>query len=72
MNTKHRVLLRWARHGGIAQFHRPAGAAGWVMGRRSSNVVRNHWAAGLLDVRPDGRGLEPGCGPGVAVAALTA
>lgn len=78
MDIKERVLghgLRWwARHGGIAQFHRPAGAvghvAGWIMGRRSSNVARNRWAAGLLDVQPADRVLELGCGPGVAVAAL--
>jgi SAM-dependent methyltransferase len=71
-----RILPWWARHGGLAQFHRPSGAAGhlagWIMGRRSSNVARNRWAAGLLDVRPDDRVLELGCGPGVAVAALAA
>jgi SAM-dependent methyltransferase len=78
MDIKERVLghgLRWwARHGGIAQFHRPTGAAGhvagWIMGRRSSNVARNRWAATLLDVGPAERVLELGCGPGVAVAAL--
>ncbi|MEA5367255.1 class I SAM-dependent methyltransferase [Amycolatopsis sp., V23-08] len=78
MDIKERVLghgLRWwARHGGIAQFHRPTGAAGhvagWIMGRRSSNVARNRWAATLLDVQPAERVLELGCGPGVAVAAL--
>ncbi|MFJ1766989.1 class I SAM-dependent methyltransferase [Amycolatopsis sp. NPDC088138] len=78
MDIKERVLghgLRWwARHGGIAQFHRPAGAAGhvagWVMGRRSSNVARNRWAARLLDVQAPEHVLELGCGPGVAVAAL--
>ncbi|MFG1645611.1 class I SAM-dependent methyltransferase [Amycolatopsis sp. NPDC049252] len=78
MDIGERVLghgLRWwARHGGIAQFHRPAGAAGhvagWIMGRRSSNVTRNRWAAKLLDVGPAERVLELGCGPGVAVAAL--
>lgn len=78
MDIRERVLdhgLRWwARHGGIAQFHRPTGAvghiAGWVMGRRSSNVARNRWAATLLDVGPAERVLELGCGPGVAVAAL--
>ncbi len=71
-----RVLPWWARHGGLAQFHRPTGAmghvAGWVMGRRASNVARNRWAAGLLDVQPTERVIELGCGPGVAVAALAA
>jgi ubiquinone/menaquinone biosynthesis C-methylase UbiE len=71
------IILRWwARRGGIAQFHRPTGPAGhiagWIMGRRSSNVVRNRWAVRLLDVRPTDRVIEFGCGPGVALAALAA
>lgn len=44
--------------------------AGWIMGRRSSNVQRNHWAVQLLHVRPTDRVIELGCGPGVATAAL--
>lgn len=40
------------------------------MGHRSSNVTRNRWAVGVLDVQPDERVLELGCGPGVALAAL--
>ena len=78
MGSKHRVLGRimqwWARHGGLAQFHQPTGAvghvAGWIMGRRSSNVARNRWAVQLLDVQPTDRVIELGCGPGVAIAAL--
>lgn len=78
MGVKQRVLGRfmhwWARHGGLAQFHHPTGAvghvAGWVMGRRSSNVARNRWAVQLLDVQPTDRVIELGCGPGVAIAAL--
>jgi ubiquinone/menaquinone biosynthesis C-methylase UbiE len=69
-----RVMLWWGRHGGVAQFHRPTGAvghvAGWIMGRRPSNVARNRWAVRLLDVKPTDRVIELGCGPGVAVAAL--
>lgn len=41
------------------------------MSRRSSNVQRSQWAVSLLDVQPDERVLEVGCGPGVAVAALS-
>jgi SAM-dependent methyltransferase len=80
MGIKQRVLHRgmrwWARHGGLAQFHHPTGGvghvAGWIMGRRSSNVARNRWAVQLLDVRPTDRVIELGCGPGVAIAALAA
>ena len=78
MEIKQRVLGRilqwWARHGGLAQFHQPTGAAGhvagWLMGRRTSNVARNRWAVQLLDVQPTDRVIELGCGPGVAIAAL--
>ena len=78
MDIKHRVAGRimrwWAAHGGLAQFHQPAGAAGhvagWIMGRRPSNVARNRWAVRLLDVQPADRVIELGCGPGVAIAAL--
>lgn len=61
-------------HGIVRQFYDPTGvgghAAGWVMGRRSSNVQRNRWAVELLDVAPTDRVIELGCGPGVAIAAL--
>ncbi|PRX49475.1 methyltransferase family protein [Prauserella shujinwangii] len=78
MKIKERVLGRilqwWGPRGGLAQFHQPTGAvghlAGWIMGRRSSNVARNHWAVRLLDVQPTDRVIELGCGPGVALAAL--
>ncbi|MFD2466124.1 class I SAM-dependent methyltransferase [Amycolatopsis silviterrae] len=76
MDVMDRVLRWWGPRGGIAQFHRPTGfpgrVAGWIMGRRSSNVVRNRWAVELLEVQPGERVLELGCGPGVAVAALAA
>jgi SAM-dependent methyltransferase len=68
------IMQWWARHGGLAQFHHPTGAvghvAGWIMGRRLSNVARNRWAVQLLDVQPTDRVIELGCGPGVAIAAL--
>ena len=47
----------------------PGHVAGWIMGRRSSNLKRNHWAVRLLDVGPIDRVIELGCGPGVAIAA---
>src|SRR5215216_4129437 len=62
------------RRSAVRQFHHPTGpagrAAGWLMGRRSSNVRRNRWAVELLAVKPTDRVLELGCGPGVAIAAL--
>ncbi|HVQ93748.1 MAG TPA: methyltransferase domain-containing protein [Mycobacteriales bacterium] len=71
MDIKQHAVRRMVR-----QFHRPTGAgghlAGWVMGRRSSNVARNRWAVELLDVQPTDRIIELGCGPGVAIAALAA
>jgi ubiquinone/menaquinone biosynthesis C-methylase UbiE len=69
-----RIMQWWARHGGLAQFHRPTGVfghvAGWIMALRSSNVARNRWAVQLLDVQPTDRVIELGCGPGVALAAI--
>lgn len=58
----------------VRQFHNPTGpgghVVGWIMGHRSSNVARNRWAVGLLDVQADARVLELGCGPGIALAAF--
>lgn len=52
----------------IRQFHRPAGTlghlSGWIMANRSSNVDRNRWAVGQLDVRPTDHVLEIASGPG--------
>ncbi len=78
MDITERALDRfnqwWGPRGGIAQFHNPTGVgghvAGWIMGRRSSNVARNRWAVQLLDVQPTDRVIELGCGPGMAIAAL--
>ncbi|MBN6037235.1 class I SAM-dependent methyltransferase [Amycolatopsis sp. 195334CR] len=74
--TLTRLLLWWGPRGRLAQFHRPTGPTGhlvgWIMGRRSSNVVRNRWAVRLLDIQPTEHVLELGCGPGVAVAAMAA
>jgi ubiquinone/menaquinone biosynthesis C-methylase UbiE len=58
----------------IAQAHKPTGPAGhlegWLFGRRPSNVRRNRWAVGVLEVEPTDRVIELGCGPGIALAAL--
>jgi SAM-dependent methyltransferase len=66
-------LTRLLTHRIVRQFHRPTGLgghiAGWIMGHRPSNVRRNHWAVGLLEIEPTDRLLELGCGPGVAIAA---
>ena len=71
MSVKQRL-----RRSVVHQFHHPTGpgghVAGLVMGRRSSNVRRNRWAVGLLDIGPTERVIELGCGPGVAIAALAA
>lgn len=78
MDIKQRVVGRifqwWGPRGGLAQFHRPTGTVGhlvgWIMGRRASNVARNRWAVRLLDIQPTDRVIELGCGPGVAIAAI--
>jgi SAM-dependent methyltransferase len=58
------------------QFKKPKGLTGmligWVMAHRPSNRRRNAWTVDLLDIAPDDRVLEIGCGPGVAVAAIAA
>jgi SAM-dependent methyltransferase len=58
----------------IGQAHHPRGAAGrvngWMFAHRPSNRQRSRWAVSLLDVRPAGRVLEIGFGPGIAVAEL--
>ncbi|MBM3484047.1 MAG: class I SAM-dependent methyltransferase [Alphaproteobacteria bacterium] len=60
----------------VAQFSRPRGTlghvAGWVMAHRRSNVERNRWTVGLLDLQPADRVLELGCGPGVALGLVIA
>ena len=60
-------------HAVVRQFGEPRGVggrvAGWIMGRRPSNVARSRWAIDLLDLRPADRVLEVGCGPGVALQA---
>lgn len=62
-------MKRWL----FRNFGDPRGIGGrivaFVMAHRSSNVQRSRWAVGLLDLRPDDRVLEVGCGPGVALAA---
>ena len=58
----------------VAQFERPHGwlgrLAAWTMAHRESNQRRNLWTIDLLDVAPNHRVLDVGCGPGFAVAAL--
>jgi len=58
-----------------AQFGRPQGfwgpIAGWIMGVRSSNRIRNVWAVSLLDVQRCDRILEIGFGPGIAIREIS-
>jgi ubiquinone/menaquinone biosynthesis C-methylase UbiE len=54
------------------QFHKPTGLlgrlAGWIMANRPSNIERNRWTVGLLEVRESDHVLEIGFGPGLAIA----
>jgi SAM-dependent methyltransferase len=65
-------MFRAARRFLRAQFGRPAGMFGRLVGRimagAPSNNERIHWTLGLLDIRPSDRVLEIGFGPGVAIA----
>jgi trans-aconitate methyltransferase len=60
----------------VSQFKRPSGpighVVGWVMQARGSNRERTQWTVGLLDVEPEDRILEFGCGPGLGVEACAA
>jgi SAM-dependent methyltransferase len=55
----------------VAQFKRPHGVlgrlAGWIMAHRESNLRRNAWVVSLLEIEPQHRVLEVGCGPGIAL-----
>jgi len=57
------------------QFHRPSGTLGhvaaWILANRKSNRERNLWSVGLLEIEPHDRVLEIGCGPGVALQAIS-
>jgi trans-aconitate methyltransferase len=57
----------------LTQFEKPQGLLGRLVGQvlahRSSNRKRNLWTVELLDLRPDHRLLELGCGPGYALKA---
>ncbi|NCF82907.1 MAG: methyltransferase domain-containing protein [Proteobacteria bacterium] len=57
----------------VGQFKNPHGIlgmlAGWIMAHRQSNRGRNVWMVDLLDIRPEDRVFEFGCGPGVALEA---
>ena len=67
--VKARVIRRMVR-----QFGNPRGIpgqlVGWILAHRSSNVQRNRWVVGVLDLAPTDRVLEVGFGPGIAIAAL--
>lgn len=55
----------------VRQFGYPTGLigglAGHIMARRTSNRIRNTKTVELMELRPDSRVLEVGCGPGLAL-----
>lgn len=57
------------------QFERPHGAlgalAGFVMSHRPSNRERNRWTVDLLAPNEGAHVLEIGCGPGLALSAIS-
>ncbi|MBU1176536.1 MAG: class I SAM-dependent methyltransferase [Alphaproteobacteria bacterium] len=48
------------------------GLVGIVMANRPSNRRRYRWTIGCLDIAPDDRVLEIGCGPGLGIAGIAA
>ncbi|KUJ77777.1 class I SAM-dependent methyltransferase [Ruegeria profundi] len=56
----------------VRQFGKPTSLvgklAGHIMARRSSNRLRNQRTVELMNLQPDSRVLEIGCGPGLALA----
>ena len=56
----------------MPMFGHPRGVLGRLGGLILARTNRRHaaWVAGLLDVRPDDRVLDVGCGPGVAIQIL--
>jgi cyclopropane fatty-acyl-phospholipid synthase-like methyltransferase len=60
----------------VRQIGRPkgliGGLAGHIMARRSSNRIRNNRTVELMNLKPDSRMLEVGCGPGLALAQCAA
>ena len=60
----------------VGQFKNPHGwlgsIAGWIMANRRSNRQRNLWTVDLLQLKPDDRIIEIGCGPGLALEACLA
>lgn len=55
----------------FAQFARPSGLIGRLAGRiMAKSDADDRWIVELLDIRPDDRVLDVGCGPGVTVALI--
>jgi SAM-dependent methyltransferase len=55
------------------QFARPSGLLGRLAGRiMSKSDADDRWIVGLLDVQPNDRVLDVGCGPGVLVELISA
>lgn len=71
----HGLIVQALRRFMRAQFGRPAGLSGqvvgWIMSRTPSNLERIRWTLSLLDVKPDDRILEVGYGPGIAIQFLS-
>lgn len=58
----------------VSQFGQPRGARGWLAGHLVARLTgdANRWMVDCLQVGPQDRVLDVGCGPGLAVAAAAA
>jgi ubiquinone/menaquinone biosynthesis C-methylase UbiE len=54
-------------------FASPSGLQGWMVGHYMARLTRgaNRWVMSLLDIGPDDRVLDVGCGPGAGLAAAS-
>lgn len=72
--TSHRETGSWLSEVIVGQFRRPHGMlgslAGWIMANRASNIARNRWTVGLMELAPGAEVLEIGCGPGRGIGAV--
>lgn len=62
MSLKRRIVAQFGKPEGLV-----GGMAGRIMAHRTSNKIRNYVTVELMNLEPDSRVLEIGCGTGLAI-----